>query len=93
MWFGTFGAGVSILDPQANKFTLFKNNPFNPNSLASSFVWTIFEAAWTVPSGLEPMPMGSVVMTSDNGTFTHYDHNPLDPSSLVKFFGTKDLSG
>ena len=44
IWLGTFGAGLNIYDPQANKFDLIKHNPLNANSLSSDFIWSICEA-------------------------------------------------
>ncbi|MBS2212289.1 hypothetical protein KEM09_12810 [Carboxylicivirga mesophila] len=45
IWLGTYGAGINIYQPSANKFDLIKHNPLNTNSLPSNFVWSIFETA------------------------------------------------
>ncbi|MCU4157042.1 hypothetical protein J1N10_13715 [Carboxylicivirga sp. A043] len=44
IWLGTYGAGINIYHPAANKFDLIKHNPLNANSLPSNFIWSVFEA-------------------------------------------------
>ncbi|WP_430815491.1 two-component regulator propeller domain-containing protein [Carboxylicivirga sp. RSCT41] len=44
IWLGTYGAGINIFHPAANKFDLIKHNPLNANSLPSNFIWSVFEA-------------------------------------------------
>ncbi|MCU4173836.1 ligand-binding sensor domain-containing protein [Carboxylicivirga sp. N1Y90] len=45
IWLGTFGAGLNMYHPAANKFELIKHDPINTNSLASDFIWSVCEAS------------------------------------------------
>ncbi len=45
VWIGTLGGGLDRFDPTTEKFTHFKNNPNNKNSLANDFVWMIFKSS------------------------------------------------
>ena len=80
-WLGTFGAGLNIYNPIANKFDIVKHNPLNENSLSSDFVWSICEST-----------EGSVwIGTNDKGItryhpetnrFEFFDHQPGNRGSL-----------
>ena len=71
VWIGTFGAGISVYDPQAHKFELLKHNALSSNSLASDFVWTIWEARdKTVWIGTNDA--GLSAYNRSTGDFKHY---------------------
>ncbi|WP_430811030.1 MULTISPECIES: two-component regulator propeller domain-containing protein [unclassified Carboxylicivirga] len=44
IWLGTFGAGINVYQPSANKFDMIKHNPLDDNSLPSNFIWSVWEA-------------------------------------------------
>ncbi|WP_339723356.1 two-component regulator propeller domain-containing protein [uncultured Paraglaciecola sp.] len=43
LWLTSYDAGVSVLDPQRNKFTTFQHHEEQPNSLAGNLVHTIYQ--------------------------------------------------
>lgn len=43
LWLTSYDAGVSVLDPQRNKFTTFQHNAEQPNSLAGNLVHSIYQ--------------------------------------------------
>jgi signal transduction histidine kinase/streptogramin lyase len=82
IWVGTFGAGISMYDPQAHKFSLYRHRAGDDKSIASNFIWTIFETG-----------NGEIWLGSDNKGITRYipareeylfyDHEPENPNSLA----------
>ena len=42
LWIGTFN-GLDKLDERTGKFTHYRNDPNDPNSLPSNWVWPIYE--------------------------------------------------
>ncbi|MCP4544065.1 MAG: response regulator [Chloroflexi bacterium] len=89
LWIATEGGGLNRFDPRSDQadtghFVHYQHNPNNPNSLSDDTVWSIYldrtGILWfgTEQGGLnrfDPAITGS-------GTFTHYRHNPLDPTSI-----------
>ncbi|TLX75590.1 hypothetical protein E9993_08500 [Labilibacter sediminis] len=81
MWIGTFGAGVNIYNGKTSKFDLIKHNPINPNSLASDFIWSVFEARdSTVWVGTNDKGISRYIPSQDR--FEFFDHAPNTPGSL-----------
>jgi len=77
MWFGTED-GLNKYD--GYKFTVYKHDPDNSNSLADNYVWSIHEdesgTLWIGTSnGLDKFDLA-------HETFVHYQHDENDPNSL-----------
>jgi signal transduction histidine kinase/ligand-binding sensor domain-containing protein len=41
LWFGTYGGGLKRYDPKTRKFTGFRHNPADPNSLSHDIVYSL----------------------------------------------------
>ncbi|MBS1530696.1 MAG: response regulator, partial [Bacteroidetes bacterium] len=80
-WVGTWGNGVSIMDPKTHKFRTMRHDPANPNSLSGDNVYAIAETPdkkmWlgTFGDGLD-------VYDPATRKFTIFRNNPTDPKSL-----------
>ncbi len=78
MWFGTWD-GLNRYD--GYDFTVYKNNPENPNSLSNSSIWSLYEdrtgTLWigTFGGGLNKFDQ-------DTGQFTRYQQDPANLQSL-----------
>ncbi len=81
IWIGTWGGGLSRLDPRTDTFTRYLPDPADPHSLSSDRVQTIFEdsggAIWVGTSG-----GGLNKLDQTTGQFTHYLPDPSQPNSL-----------
>lgn len=90
VWLGTFGAGLNMYDPNANKFELYKHNPLNTNSLASDFVWSICEASdGSIWIGTNDQGISRYLPAQDR--FVFYNHSTgrsgtLSNSSVRKIY-------
>jgi signal transduction histidine kinase/ligand-binding sensor domain-containing protein/DNA-binding response OmpR family regulator len=87
LWIGTIEGGLKSLDPLTDEITHYRHEPDNPNSISSNIVSSICED----DSGNLWIGTGTWVITEGNGLnkfdpdrkqFTHYYHDPDDPSSL-----------
>jgi signal transduction histidine kinase/ligand-binding sensor domain-containing protein/CheY-like chemotaxis protein len=78
LWIGTRSTGVDRLAGEAAKFTTYRHNPQNPNSLGGKAVTSLFiGSAGELWIGTE-----SSLDRFDGQTFTHYVNDPHDPASL-----------
>jgi len=81
VWLGTFGAGINIYHPQANKFDLIKHNPLDNNSLSSNFVWSVIEdrnnCLW-----IGTNDKGLCKFDPETNGFTHFEHDEGNSNSL-----------
>ncbi len=81
LWVGTVNGGLNKLNPQVQRFHLYRNDPGNPHSLGFDVVSSFYEdshgALWvgTWGGGLDSFD-------PTTGRFTHYTHDPGDPGSL-----------
>jgi serine phosphatase RsbU (regulator of sigma subunit)/ligand-binding sensor domain-containing protein len=82
-----FGAQDGLNKYDGYEFTVYKFDPFDSTSLSENDIWAIYEA----PSEPKALWIG----TGANGlnrfdreteTFTHFYHNPADPTSLSDSF-------
>ncbi|MGK9367427.1 two-component regulator propeller domain-containing protein [Melioribacter sp. Ez-97] len=79
--FATYSGGLNIYDKRKNRFTHFRHNPKDTNSIASDNLWTAFQDSrgriWigTDESGLD-------LFDYKNKTFRHFKHNPDDSNSI-----------
>jgi signal transduction histidine kinase/CheY-like chemotaxis protein/ligand-binding sensor domain-containing protein len=78
MWFGT-SDGLNKYDGYT--FTIYRNNPKDPNSLSGNFIQTIIEDSkgdlWIATSG-----GGVSHFNRDKESFTHYKNDPGNPNSI-----------
>ncbi|MGI9542372.1 MAG: two-component regulator propeller domain-containing protein [Cyclobacteriaceae bacterium] len=88
IWVGTIGGGLNKLDPKKGTFTRYQHDPNNPKSIGDNNVNTIYEdkfgVLWvgTRRGGLDVLlPQVSSGQT-DQPTFLHHQHNPVDLNSL-----------
>ncbi len=55
LWFGTFGSGLNKADPARQKFSLYRQDPDNPNSLNNNQIWGFHEDShgilWVATNG------------------------------------------
>jgi len=86
LWVGTLGGGLNKFDIVDKKFTHYKNDPQNPNSLSGNRVSSILkdkcDNLWigTLGAGLDQFDV-------KNEQFTHYQHDPSRPNGL----GSNDI--
>lgn len=83
IWVGTKDGGcLSRFDPRSGKFLHYKNEPGNPFSLSSSYIFSISEVKpgtlliGTFKNGLD-------VFEKHSGKFYHYKHKTSDSTSIV----------
>ncbi|MGD1045430.1 MAG: two-component regulator propeller domain-containing protein [Bacteroidota bacterium] len=79
IWIGTNGEGLNIINSIGNKFTHIKNEPGNKNSLSNNQVDAFLEDNDFIWIGTEG---GLNRYDKKDGTFKHYVHNPLDPTTI-----------
>jgi ligand-binding sensor domain-containing protein/serine phosphatase RsbU (regulator of sigma subunit) len=80
IWIGTFGGGLSMLDPATDSFTNYGHNDNDPGSISGNQVMSIAEDAshnlWVGTS------TGLNRLDPSKGTFKKYLHNDNDPASI-----------
>jgi serine phosphatase RsbU (regulator of sigma subunit)/streptogramin lyase len=85
LWIATNGGGVDRLDPRTGRFTHYRHDPGNPDSLAHDELRSVSQdrsgALWfgTFGGGLDRFDPAT-------GTFTHHRHDPNDPTSISHDF-------
>jgi signal transduction histidine kinase/ligand-binding sensor domain-containing protein/DNA-binding response OmpR family regulator len=81
MWIGTDGGGLNSFDPSTSKFTSYKHDDNNTNSLCGNYVLSVCEDSlnnlWLGTWG-----DGISVYDQNKKTFKHFKHNPNDTNSL-----------
>lgn len=86
LWLGTMGGGLSRFDRVNGVFTNYRHDPQNPDSIASDNVGAIYEDAngklWLGTGGFGAEGAGLDYFDPLTERFTHYRHDPNDPSSL-----------
>jgi ligand-binding sensor domain-containing protein/signal transduction histidine kinase len=80
LWVGTYGAGIKRLDRSTGHITSFQNDPQDPNSLSSDYIFTILQddsnRLWVgSDKGLD-------LFDPTTGGFFHYHNDLNDPHSL-----------
>jgi GAF domain-containing protein/ligand-binding sensor domain-containing protein len=101
LWIGTYGGGLDRLEPgtyggQSARFTHFRNDPEDPNSLSNNIVQVLHEdeegVLWIGTEGggvnklVLPYGEGGTGAGEDllpeTAQFVRYEHDPKDPDSL-----------
>lgn len=85
LWIGTLGGGLNHISCASQRFALYRTTPQGAagvqNGLSDNFVWAIFQdragALWigTYGGGLNRFER-------DSGSWSHYRHDPGNPTSL-----------
>jgi serine phosphatase RsbU (regulator of sigma subunit)/streptogramin lyase/uncharacterized membrane-anchored protein YhcB (DUF1043 family) len=81
IWIGTNNGGLNRYDKNANRFTIFKNNPFDLKSLSINSIMSIYEDE----SGILWIGTSIGGINKYNRlakAFITYKKNPFDPNSL-----------
>ena len=81
LWVSTFGGGLSVFDPLSEKFTRFRHDPADADSLSSNRTEGLAEDndgfVWVATSeGLDRIDPA-------RGTLEHFRHDPSRPDSLL----------
>lgn len=80
LWIATWGDGISRYDPKSDKFTNYRHEESNPQSLASDSVWSLYVdrkgRVWAATDG------GLSIFDPETETFVSYRHNPQNRNSL-----------
>jgi PAS domain S-box-containing protein len=79
IWIGTFGNGLNILNPIADKFMHFKSEPGSKNSLSNNQVNVFLEENDFLWIGTEG---GLNRYNKKDNTFKHYVNDPLNKKSI-----------
>jgi PAS domain S-box-containing protein len=84
VWVGTQSEGLNRLDPETGQWTRYRHDPDDPDSLSFDHILSLYEdrsgVLWigTWGGGLDRLDEN----VPGEGTFTHYQHDPEDPTSL-----------
>ena len=85
LWIATNDGGLCTLDRATGVFVRYQHDPQNANSLASNAVSTIYEVKdrtlWIGTGGFGIPGAGLERLDVAAGVFTHYRHDPVDPTS------------
>jgi len=81
LWIGTKNGGLNKLNRSTGKYTWYKHNPENPNSLINNFVYSICEGRegllW-----IGNFHGGLNKLDRKTGKITRYKYDPQNPNSL-----------
>ncbi len=80
LWISTWGDGISKYDPRLDKFTNYRHDETDPQSLASNNVWSLFvDSKGLVWSATDN---GISILNPQTRTFVNYRHDPENSESL-----------
>jgi PAS domain S-box-containing protein len=86
LWVATCGGGLNLLDRQSGQFTRYQHDPADPASLSNDYVSALFVddggALWAGTGCYSNVGGGLNRLDPQTGTFTRYQHDPADPTSL-----------
>ncbi|MEM9984514.1 MAG: two-component regulator propeller domain-containing protein, partial [Bacteroidota bacterium] len=84
LWMGTWGGGVNVLNLEQKKFYLLRHLAWNPEQgLSGPFVRAVWESEQSGELWIGTREAGLTHYDPRRGSFTHYRHDPADPSSLM----------
>ncbi len=90
LWIGSSGSGFSIYNLQKDRFTLYRNDPYNENSLIDDRVTAFYEDSnglmWIATQG------GLNSFEQSTGTFSSYTDEDGLPTNFISDI-IQDLSG
>ncbi len=82
LWVGTSAGGLNCYDPVRKRFTAYRHDPKDPESLADDWVKALLEdsegALWVATSG------GLSRLDPTTGRFRNFHNDPVDSSSLAE---------
>jgi PAS domain S-box-containing protein len=84
VWVGTQYGGLNRFDPETGQWTHYRHDPDDPHSLSYDHILALYEdrsgVLWigTYGGGLDRFDANA----PGEGTFSHYQNDPEDPSSL-----------
>jgi len=80
LWFATNGGGVARWNPETDRFTHFRHDVNDPQSLTSDHIRSLL----ITPSGIwaGTQHAGLNLLDPESGTAVRYRHDPSDPGSL-----------
>ncbi len=79
LWIGTFGGGLNKIDPLTQYFIHYRTRFNDENSLINNAVWSILHDGQNLWIGTDN---GLDRLNRKTGKFTHFQHDPNDPTSL-----------
>ncbi len=84
LWMGTWGGGVNVLNLEQKKFYLLRHLAWSPEQgLSGPFVRAVWEDEKSGELWIGTREAGLTHYNPRNGSFTHYRHDPADPTSLM----------
>ncbi|MCP4659934.1 MAG: SpoIIE family protein phosphatase [bacterium] len=88
LWIGTVGGGLNRYDRQLDRFTHYRHDPHDPSSLSVDIVGALHEdhdgVLWVGTGSFEVAGGAGGLHRFDrrSDTFTRFEHDPDDPTSL-----------
>lgn len=82
VWLGTHKGGCNIIDGSPGRFTTISNDPFNPRSLVSNFVYSFIENPANGHIYIGTDGGGLSIWDREANTFINYTHQPGNSGSL-----------
>ena len=98
LWIGTWDGGLNYFDPVTERFTHYRHDPANPNSLSTDFSAFLHEGQdghlWVL-SIVFGSPIKAYLDRLDpaTGIVTRFRHDPTDPQSLSQDLVTFTVLG
>jgi len=87
LWIGTAGGGLNKYDKTTGTFTYYRHDPNNDNSLINDTFDTSNNGRGIVDDGAGSLWLATVGgldrFDKATETFTHYQHNPNNPTTLI----------
>jgi ligand-binding sensor domain-containing protein len=83
IWIGTFGGGISVLDPKTTRFRRYEYDQYNPNSLSAPIVWAIAQG----PDGDIWFGHNSGGLDRFHRATGRYVHSGYNPNDLSGYGG------
>jgi len=83
LWIGTKDGGLNKINRRTGKYSHYRHDPADPNSLSDDFVFSITECSY---KGKKILWLGTMAglnrFDPQTETFSHFRHNPADTSSI-----------
>ncbi|MDP4172551.1 MAG: two-component regulator propeller domain-containing protein [Bacteroidota bacterium] len=82
IWVATFGGGLNRFNPITQKFTVFKHDPLDPNSISDNDIISLFEDRTGIIWIGTHLGKGINRFDKSRDKFNHFCSIPHDPNSL-----------